>query len=113
MDQEYVLKSTKEDIAAAIKRTGIFFFEEADESAKVILEYCPKILHQNIDEIVNGLTPTNIYFEIETSGGVFTETVSSICDDFYNKLPFIAIILGVCLEIRDGSGFDWLNSFFQ
>lgn len=113
MANDYVLKSSKEDISAAIRKVGVMFGQEADDAADMILEYCPKQLHQNIDEIVNGKPITDIYFDIELNGRIYKETVNSVSDDFYNKLRPITILIGICMELKDESGYGWMSVFLM
>ena len=110
MANDYILKSSKEDISAAIRKVGVMFGKEADDAAEMILEYCPKQLHQNIDEIVNGEPITDICFKVEFNGRIYKKTVNSVTDDFYVLKPII-ILIGICKEFKGEYGFAWLCSF--
>lgn len=113
MANDYILKSSKEDISAAIRKVGVMFGKEADDAAEMILEYCPKQLHQNIDEIVNGEPITDIYFEWELDTGHYTETFNTVSSDCYNKLYPITVLIGICKEFKGEYGLAWLCSFFM
>lgn len=108
MNDDYVLKSSKEDVAGTIRKAGVMFGKEADDAAEMILKYCPKHLYPNIDEIVNEKPITDIYFDIELNGRIYKKTVNSITDDFYVLKP-IVILIGICMELKGEYGFAWLD----
>ena len=83
------------------------------EASDTILDYCPKILYKNIDEIVNEQSLTDIYFDFVAGDKDFTKTLNEISKDFYNEFPPILILLGVCFEIKGEFGFMWLHNMLQ
>ena len=111
---DYILKSSKKDIAKAISKSGIYFGKEADNAAEFVLEYCPKVLYKNIDEIVSKNSLTNICFDfVAGDNELFTKTINALCSDFYNHLPPIIILIGICYQMKDESGFLWLHDLCQ
>lgn len=113
-DCNYILKSSESDIANIIKKAGFLTGVDPVEGAKTLLEFCPRELYKNIDEIVNNETLSEISFSFKNGDGkIFTKTLSNICEDFYHELPPILILLGVCFEIKKEHGFLWLHNLLQ
>lgn len=110
---DYKLQSNIEQIAKCIKDTNIFLASEAKEEAEYILKYCPKELYKNIDEIVNNRNISDIKYFLITNDKQMNITINKIYHDFYEKIPHIIIILGICKELNNSSGFLWLHDLLQ
>lgn len=128
MANDYILKSSKEDINQynkdkvinIVKKTWVPLGTTAEEVAEVLLNDCPEELLVNFDEIMQNKSISDILFTFERKtfdGKRQYKTVSvslnQMYKDFYEKVPYVILLFAICLEVKEEPGFLWLHNSLQ
>lgn len=112
--QEYQLQSTIEDIANSISEQKIAYGNLALDTAKELLKICPKELYQNIDEMVQHKSFSNINITFYIDNKLQKMDANLLKYKFCYGIPAdYHILYALSLQKLNYTGISWLIDNYQ